>query len=112
MTTRKPFEHLTPAERDAITAWLIKHNLDPDRTPIDALIEEAPDFGEYRVEQFAPGPDGGVLVVDGEVVRRVVRRRKRPDTYLVPWPEVRLQLLHVGPVLWPANPRTTVEVLR
>jgi hypothetical protein len=69
-------------ERDAIHEWLRLHLVDPNLTPIDALIEFDGTFAEWRIEQYASRDGRKYIGPDGDVARIMLRRaRKAP----LPW---------------------------
>lgn len=84
ITDRRRYEHLSQIERDQLHAWLIKHDVAPEHTPINALIELDLATDEWRIEQFTQR--NGNHYIDpatGHVACHIVRRVRRSD---LPWP--------------------------
>lgn len=77
---RVPWAELWPDARDDLLWWLERHHVDPNRTPVDVLIELDRATGEWRIEQYCRpvciGPGG-------EPERYVIRRVWRAA---LPWP--------------------------
>ncbi len=76
---------LTPEERAAIQEWLAAHRIDPNRTPIDPLLEYDDVHDEWRIEQYKHDERGRLLVDEtGDGVRRCIVRRRSQSW--VSWP--------------------------
>lgn len=79
---RVPWDELWADARDDLLWWCHVHHIDPQRTPIDPLIEPDETTGEWRIEQYGHRVHhvaGAGAVLERVVVRRVIRAP-------LPWP--------------------------
>lgn len=85
MTDRVDYYDLTPEQRRVLEDWLREHQIKPEHTPIDPLLEYDDATGEWRIEQFWTDANGKPrLDEDRQDVRRIIVRRRSKSP--LPWP--------------------------